>query len=49
VDLKMPDKTKRKGNKKKKQTDKQKYPGLTDISVKQNTPYIRLSKKIFKR
>jgi hypothetical protein len=49
VDLKMPDKTKRKGNKKKKQADKQKYPGLTDISVKQNTPYTRLSKKIFKR
>jgi len=45
----MPDKTKRKGNKKKQQPDKQKYPGLTDISVKQNTAYNRLSQKIFKR
>jgi hypothetical protein len=43
----MPEK--RKGSKKKKQSDKNKYPGLTDINAKQNTAYTRLSKKIFKR
>jgi hypothetical protein len=45
----MPEKKKRKGSKKKKQSEQSKYPGLTDISAKQNTAYTRLSKKIFKR
>jgi hypothetical protein len=49
VDLKMPEKKKRKSSKKKKHADQSKYPGLTDISAKQNTAYTRLSKKIFKR
>jgi hypothetical protein len=45
----MPEKKRKKGNKKKNQSDKNKYPGLTDINAKQNTAYTRLSKKIFKR
>ncbi|PNF21513.1 UV-stimulated scaffold protein A [Cryptotermes secundus] len=49
VDLRMPEKKKRKGSKKKKQSKQSKCPGLTDISAKQNTAYTRLSKKIFKR
>jgi len=49
VDLKMPEKKKGKGSKKKKQSDKSKYPGLTDIYAKQNTAYTRLSKKVFTR
>ncbi|XP_069695250.1 UV-stimulated scaffold protein A-like [Periplaneta americana] len=49
VDLKMPEKRNGRGRKKKKKSDKDKYPGLTDIRAKQNTPFTRLSKKIFKR
>jgi hypothetical protein len=45
----MPEKKKRKGSKKKKKSEQSKYPGLTDISAKQNTAYTRLSKKIFRR
>lgn len=45
VDLKMPDK-KRRGKKKAKLN---KYPGLTDIKAKLNTPHSRLSKKVFKK
>jgi hypothetical protein len=47
VDLKMPEKRGRRSRKKRKQSDQSKYPGLTDISAKQNTAYTRLSKKIF--
>jgi hypothetical protein len=49
VDLKMPEKRRGKGRKREKQSDKNKYPGLTDINAKQNTAHTRLSKKIFKR
>ncbi|CAH1403045.1 unnamed protein product [Nezara viridula] len=42
IDLKMPEKGKRKKKKKK-------YPGLTDLNEKKNTPMNRISKKIFNK
>ncbi|XP_067008916.2 UV-stimulated scaffold protein A isoform X3 [Anabrus simplex] len=52
IDLKMPEKRKDgkgKKTKKKKKEEKKTYPGLTDITVTENTAFTRLAKKVFKR